>query len=207
MSTGLVAEGVTVRRGSRTLSRDFSLALQPGERVALVGSPADCATMLAVLSGRHRVETGRVLLDGQPLETVPPPSRVGYVSHDHALIGTLTAAENLVVVLMSRGRHPPAARWRRAEKQLAAVGLPPGAWHNLIEQLSGGQQQRVAVARALVARPQLLVLNDPTSELDPDSAELVAEVLGRAASHGTCCLLSTTDEALLATCDRVVTLA
>ena len=132
-------------------------------------------------------------------------SWVGYVSRDYGLVGTLTAAENLVVTLLGRrGRGSGAAIWRRAEQQLAAVGSGPATWHNLVEQLSGGQQQRVALARALVNRPRLLVLDDPTSELDPDSVQLVADVLTRAAQHGSCGVLVSDDAPLVDACTLTI---
>ena len=133
--------------------------------------------------------------------------RQGYVSRDFGLVGTLTAAENLVVTLLAQqGRGSGPAIWRRAEQQLATVGLAPATWHNLVEQLSGGQQQRVGLARALVLRPPLVVLDEPTSELDPDSVELVAAVLRDVSADGVCCVLSSDDEVLLASCDRRVAL-
>ncbi len=95
---------------------------------------------------------------------------------------------------------------RRAERQLEAVGLPAASWHNLVEQLSGGQQQRVALARALVSLPALLVLDDPTSELDPASAQTVVEVLAAAAARGACCLVSSDDPVLLDACDTQISL-
>ena len=183
----------------------LALTVAPGERVALTsrsGSAASAA--LAVLAGRRPPDGSVRLLDGEPYDD-PPPSRVGYVGYDHRLVGTLTAAENLVAVLLG-GPDAPAVSWRRAEEQLASVGLPAAAWHNLVEQLSGGQQQRVALARALVARPRLLVLDDPTSELDPDSATLVLEVLDRTVSEGACCVLTSSDPFVRDSCDRQVAL-
>ena len=179
-----------------------TFALAAGERAVLVGGPVGRRPrLLAGLAGRRR-RTGVVELDGTVVSSADPPSRVGYLSYEHRLISTLTAAEN-VVAPMLEGRRRDQDLLGRAEQQLAALDLPRATWHNLVEQLSGGQQQRVALARALASRPRLLVLDDPTSELDPDSTALVVAALDAAAATGTCCVLSSTDATVVAACREV----
>ncbi len=204
---GLAARGVTVRRGSRTVVGPFDLDVTPGQRVAIsAGTGPDVSAVLGALSGRWPRTTGTLRLNGVPLTAEASAGQVGFVGRERILIGTLTAVENLVVVLREVSRQPAAASWARAEQQLAAVGLPPSSWHNLAEQLSGGQQQRVALARALIARPRLLVLDHPTSELDPDSTQLVADVVAQTTADGASCLLSSEDDVLLHSCHRRVQL-
>ena len=181
----------------------LDLVVAPGQRVAVsVGAGQDDSAVLGALSGRRPRAAGTLTLDGRPLTGDAGAGQVGFVSGERHLVGTLTAVENLAIVLIGLTHQPAAASWGRAEEQLTAVGLPPASWHNLVEQLSGGQQQRVALARALVAEPRLLVLDNPTSELDPESARLVAGVLEQAARRGTACLLTSSDELLLRSCDR-----
>jgi ABC-type multidrug transport system ATPase subunit len=194
VTAGLVATGL--RGGLELRVPAGVLARVPA------GWAAEVSSLLAGLAGLGPLgPDAAVSVDGEPLARAVAAGWVGYVGRDYTLVGTLTAAENLVVSLLGRpGQGSGAAVWRRAEQQLAAVGLAPATWHNLVEELSGGQQQRVAIARALVLRPRLLVMDDPTSELDPDSAALVAEVLVRAAAHGACGLLATQDEPLVAAC-------
>ena len=180
--------------------RPLDLDVRPGERVALVGADGDVATtVLAGLAGRLPVPPGTVT--GRDAS-----ARTGYVRADRTLVGTLTAVENLEVGLLERAPGRDVRREQTAEQVLGAVGLAPSSWNNLVEQLSGGQQQRVALARALVAGPALLVLDEPTSELDPDSTALVLEVLGRSVAGGAACVLASRDPEAAAWCDRRVEL-
>ncbi len=101
---------------------------------------------------------------------------------------------------------PAASAWRRAEAQLAELGLPPGSWHNPVEQLSGGQQQRVSVARALIDHPPVLLADDPTSDRDPTSAGLVMAALSAAVDAGAGLVLASADPEQVSGCDVVLTL-
>ena len=196
---GLVVRGLTVRDGARDIVSGLDLAVPAGARHAVIGtSSADVSAVLSTVAALRPAAAGTIEVAGRVLGPDEPPTRVGYVSQDHHLIGTLTAVENLLVTMMAAGsRKPDADTIRRAEEQLEALALAPATWHNLVEQLSGGQQQRVALARSLVLRPRLLVLDHPTSELDPDSVDLVDRVLTEVSATGTCCLLATDDPLLL----------
>lgn len=206
-AAGYLVDRLSVAGSDRPVVADFSLRLLPGTWTTLTGpSTADITQVLASLSGRRPRTSGSLLLDGQPLPANPTPDQVGYVSRTHPLVATLTAAETLMAALMAAGHRGPAQLQRRTETQLDALALPRETWHNLVEQLSGGQQQRVALARALVSRPRLLVLDDPTSELDPDTSHLVAELLHHATQRGACCLTHTRDQALLDHADHVIAL-
>ena len=203
-------DGYTVDRLSVTspdhhIVADLSLHLRPGTWTTLTGPhTADVSRVLASLSGRRPRTSGTLMLDGQSLPANPTPDQVGYVSRTHPLVATLTAAETLMATLMAAGHRDPAQLLRRTETQLEALALPRETWHNLVEQLSGGQQQRVALARALVSRPRLLVLDDPTSELDPDTSHLVSDLLHHATQRGACCLTHTRDQTLLDHVDHVI---
>jgi len=198
---GLVVHDLVVRDGNRDIVRGLNLEVAFGERVAVTGpSRSDVSEVLASIVGLRVSVSGRMLLDDSPLGAFPPPDRVGYLSQDHRLIGTLTAVENLLVTMVAGGGPVDRSTVERAEEQLDALALAPATWHNLVEQLSGGQQQRVALGRALVLRPRLLVLDHPTSELDPDTVELVDRLLREVTGEGVCCLLASDDDAVLRSC-------
>lgn len=210
--TGASVRGLRVPDPRSTTARDvvdaFDLDLPTGSRLAIVGpSSADVTAVLATIAGLRPAAAGTVEIDGVRLgPDAPTPLQLGYLSQDHRLVGTLTAVENLLVTMLAG--NVPAGResTQRAEQQLADLGLAAATWHNLVEQLSGGQQQRVALARALVLRPALLVLDHPTSELDPDSVELVDSVLQAIQEQGSAILLAADEAILLERCDQIVEL-
>ena len=217
-SFGLRVRGLTVkgpaikgpadRDQRQAIVADLNLDLAPGHRLAITGpSSADVTAVLACLAGLRAPAAGSVTVDDVELGLNPQPHRLGYLSQDHRLVGTLTAVENVLVSLIAGGEPSNRVTVKRAEAQLEALGLSPATWHNLVEQLSGGQQQRVGLARALVLRPRLVVLDEPTSELDPDSVELVVAVLRDVSADGVCCVLSSDDDVLLEFCNSRVSLA
>lgn len=207
-SLGLMVRGLTVRDGTRSIVDGLNLDLAPGHRLAVTGpSSADVTAVLAAIVGLSPPDGGSVSVDDRALGLAPKPDTACYLSQDHRLIGTLTAVENVLVTMIAGGAPPSQLTTERAEAQLQALGLAPATWHNLVEQLSGGQQQRVALARALVLRPRLVVLDQPTSELDPDSVAQVVEVLDGVSSDGVCCVLSSDDDLVLDSCDARVHLA
>ena len=183
---GLELDGVVVAPYGAVVLPETSVLVPPGSSLAVLGEAGSGkSSALAVLGGRQRAASGAIRFRGSPVE----PSRVGFVEQQHYLPDGLTAAEHLVVPLLARGASPDG--WTGIERLLSELGLPPSAHHNLLEELSGGQQQRVAVARALVGEPGLVCLDDPVSELDGASAELVWAALARAAGNGAVVVVAT----------------
>lgn len=205
---GLVVRDLCVRAGNRDVISALDLDVPPGQRLAITGpSSADVTAVLATIAGLRPPRAGSVQVGGSTIGQTPPPSTVGYLSQDHRLIGTLTAVENLLVTMMAGVERVGPESTEQAQDQLEALSLAPATWHNLVEQLSGGQQQRVALARALVLRPRVLVLDHPTSELDPDSVELVDGLLRLITSEGASCVLATDDDLLLSSADDRLSLS
>jgi putative ABC transport system ATP-binding protein len=165
--------------------RGVSLRIERGEIVAIVG-PSGCGktTLLHCLSGLEDFERGEVLLEGQSLARLSDGQkadhrarRMGFVFQSYNLLPVLNALENVELPLLLSGRSVGEAR-RRAMRALEVVGLENRLRHRPSE-LSGGQQQRVAIARALSTEPTVIFADEPTGNLDSDSAEEVMQLIDR----------------------------
>jgi putative ABC transport system ATP-binding protein len=165
--------------------RGVSLRIERGEIVAIVG-PSGCGktTLLHCLSGLEAFDHGEVWLEGQSLAQLSDAQkadhrarRVGFVFQSYNLLPVLNALENVELPLLLSGRAPAEAR-RRAMRSLEVVGLENRLRHRPNE-LSGGQQQRVAIARALATQPAVIFADEPTGNLDSDSAEEVMQLIDR----------------------------
>lgn len=186
------------RRGSEFVKalRAVELDLHRGEVVALMGpSGSGKSTLLAVSSGIEPVDEGQVELDGVTMNGLPPSERarlrrraVGIVFQDFHLLPTLTVAENIELpLLLDRQRGRASA----VDEQLEGVGLTHRAAHYPHE-LSGGERQRVAIARARILDPPCLMADEPTGNLDVETAMSIVELLIMPAREGTTGLLLVT---------------
>lgn len=165
--------------------RDISLRIDPGEIVAIMG-PSGCGktTLLHCLSGLEDFDHGEVYLEGQRLSSMGDGQRaehrarrVGFVFQSYNLLPVLNALENVELPLLLAGHSASDAR-KRAMRALEVVGLENRLRHRPSE-LSGGQQQRVAIARALGNQPAVIFADEPTGNLDSDSAEEVMLLIDR----------------------------
>ncbi|HET9699919.1 MAG TPA: ABC transporter ATP-binding protein [Burkholderiales bacterium] len=183
--------------GDQPVVKSLSLSLQRGTIGCLLG-PSGCGktTVLRCIAGFERVSAGEIRMNGKTVagsavHLPPEKRRIGMVFQDYALFPHLTVAENVAFGLHGMGR---AERRRRAEELLAVVHLSL-AGPRYPHELSGGQQQRVALARALAPRPDLLLLDEPFSNLDVDLREkLSLEVRDILKSQNATAILVTHDQ-------------
>ena len=197
--------------GPVNILRGIDLTVERGRHVAVVGpSGSGKSSLLAVAAGLERPSGGRVTVAGQDLAALDEDRlarfrgrHIGIVFQSFHLVATMTALENVALPLELARAGGALARAREA---LAAVGLAARAGH-LPGELSGGEQQRVACARALIARPPLLLADEPTGNLDGASGEAVADlVFASAAAAGATVVLVTHNPALAERCARTVTI-
>jgi putative ABC transport system ATP-binding protein len=206
VSTLLRADDLRVERGGRVLFDGVSLTVRPGDKIAVTGpSGSGKTSLLAVLAGLEHPHGGTVLRDGKPVQPGALPDRTAAVLQGYGLVSLLTAAENIEIVLRAAGTRPAEAIAAAAEA-LTGLGLADHAGR-LVQELSGGQQQRVAVARALAARPELLIADEPTAEQDPVTREIVLARMLAVAAEGGAVILATHDPDVADRCDTVFRLA
>ena len=162
----LIARGITKRFGAVQALAGLDLAIEAGEFFALLGgSGSGKSTLLRVLAGFEAPDAGVLTLDGQDLLAMPPWARpINMMFQSYALFPHMNVAENIAYGLKRAGVATEKRR-RRIAEALELVGLP-GMESRKPQQLSGGQKQRVALARSLVMRPRLLLLDEPMAALD-----------------------------------------
>ena len=175
-----------------------SCTVSASSRVALVGpSGSGKSTLVLLMAGLDHPTSGAVRWPAWGSSPLHDPSRAAVVFQGNSLIPSLSAAENAAFPLLLRGIDPREAM-ARARDALGLLGLD-GLAAKVPDELSGGQAQRVAVARAVTSRPQLILADEPTGQLDRAAAERVVEVLLEAADHlGAGLLVSTHDPAIAA---------
>jgi putative ABC transport system ATP-binding protein len=209
----LAVEGLVKRFGARTVLDGLSLSVTAGEYVAVVGeSGSGKSTLLNLIAGLDQPDAGSVAIDGANLgvmndeqRTLTRRAKLGFVFQSFHILPHLTVAQNveLPLVLLGVARD---ARAERVAELLTAVGLGDrGA--SMPRELSGGELQRIALARALVHRPLLILADEPTGNLDPDTAQTVLRLLAREI-RSRCAggVLVTHSESAAQSADRIVVL-
>lgn len=199
--------------GDLTVLHEVSFDLMVGESLAILGpSGSGKTTLLGLCAGLDQPSSGSVIVAGEAIQTMDEDERarvrndhVGFVFQNFQLVPTLTALENVLVPLELRGEGGPDAE-KSARELLGRVGLGDRYDHYPV-QLSGGEQQRVALARAFVNEPKILFCDEPTGNLDGDTAHKVEELIfGLNREKQTTLVMVTHDLELAQKCGRVLKL-
>jgi putative ABC transport system ATP-binding protein len=175
----LELRALTKSYNGRPVLNRLSYRFQAGAFVAIMGeSGVGKSTLLNLIAGLDTPDSGQVLVDGQPMAALDDDAatrlrrnRMGFIFQAFHVLPHLTLQQNVALPLLVNGQDPG-----RAAGMLAAVGLG-GRGGDFPRQLSGGELQRVAIARALVHRPALVLADEPTGNLDPDTADSVLTLL------------------------------
>ncbi|WP_332400469.1 ABC transporter ATP-binding protein [Vibrio metschnikovii] len=207
ISVQSVSKVVSTEQETLTILHDINLTIGAGESVAIVGSSgAGKSTLMTLLAGLDTPTQGEVYLLGQGLSSLDDEARaairsqsIGFVFQSFLLIPSLSALDNVTLPCLLKGEPENRAR---AEALLTSVGLTHRLHHSP-NQLSGGEQQRVALARAFMVEPQVLFADEPTGNLDQETASKVIDLLFELnQQHGTTLVLVTHDPKLAARCQR-----
>lgn len=190
---------------------DVSFDIYEGEFCCLLGtSGSGKSTLLNLMAGIEKVSSGEILIKGKPIHKMSETklakfrqNHLGFVFQSYNLIGTMTALENVEFPLVFK-RVPRKKRKRMAKEMLVKVGLEKRLQHKPKE-MSGGQQQRVGIARAFVARPQIVFADEPTGNLDTRTTKEVMELIQEIAkdNHQTIVMV-THDRGLARYADKII---
>lgn len=169
--------------GTLTVLDNTSIAIEKGSIVTVAGvSGSGKSTLLHILGGLDRPDSGTVLWEEEPIYDMSKEAlakfrnrKLGFVFQFHHLLPEFTALENIMMPALIRGESPDAAS-ERANALLEEFGIPKRAEHRPT-QLSGGEQQRVAMARALMNKPDLILADEPTGNLDEENTEILLKLL------------------------------
>ncbi|HEX7643334.1 MAG TPA: ABC transporter ATP-binding protein [Burkholderiaceae bacterium] len=195
---------------TRQVIANLNYTLAPGEYVAIMGeSGVGKSTLLNLIAGLDQADGGDILIDGQAMAALDDDAatklrreKFGFIFQAFHLLPHLTLSQNVALPLLLKGESVD----DRVAHMLDAVGLAQRA-NDFPRQLSGGEMQRVAIARALVHKPALILADEPTGNLDPDTAQgILALLRSEIKTNGASAILVTHSHAAAATADRVLTL-
>jgi putative ABC transport system ATP-binding protein len=193
--------------------RGVSLTIQPGEFTAIVGpSGSGKTTLLNIIGGLDTPTEGSITIGGQDISKLTENelidfrlNHIGFVFQSYNLIPVLTAKENVEFLMLLQGRDEN-KRQERAEQLLEAVGLKD-QMHKKPNEMSGGQQQRVAVARALASKPDFILADEPTANLDSKSTNNLLDIMAQLNEREqTTFVFSTHDQRVIDRAKRVISI-
>jgi putative ABC transport system ATP-binding protein len=203
-----ITKTVSTNQEHLTILEQVNLEIKAGESVAIVGaSGAGKSTLMTLLAGLDVPSAGDVEILGHKISAMDDEQRadirskhIGFVFQSFLLIPSLSALENVTLPCLLRGE---AQDEQRAKQLLSSVGLEHRLTH-LPSQLSGGEQQRVALARAFMLQPEILFADEPTGNLDQQTAQqVIQQLFDLNQQHGTTLIMVTHDNQLAKRCDRI----
>jgi len=209
----LELDQLTKSYGGRTVLAQLSHVFERGEFVAIMGeSGVGKSTLLNLIAGLDMPDAGQVIVDGAPMSSLDDDAatrlrrtRMGFIFQAFHVLPHLTLRQNVALPLLLT-KTPAGPASARVAAMLEAVGLG-GRGDDFPRQLSGGELQRVAIARALVHRPALLLADEPTGNLDPETADVILKLLRHETrAHGAGAIMVTHSHAAAAMADKVLLL-
>lgn len=209
ISVNAVKKSVMSQQETLLILNEVTFDVNSGETVAIVGtSGAGKSTLMTLLAGLSVPSSGNISLFGQNISQLDDEARasirrdnIGFVFQSFLLVPTLTALENVTLPCLINGKEEDVVR---ATELLTSLGLGHRLNHTP-GQLSGGEQQRVAIARAFMTSPKILFADEPTGNLDQETAKVIIEQLfSLNKDHGTTLVLVTHDENLAKRCNRTL---
>ncbi|PWF49360.1 ABC transporter ATP-binding protein [Massilia glaciei] len=205
----LELRNLTKTYNGRPVLNGLSHQFQAGEFVAIMGeSGVGKSTLLNLIAGLDAPDGGQILVDGTPMSALDDEAatrlrrtRMGFIFQAFHVLPHLTLRQNIALPLLLNNTSQG-----RADDMLAAIGLA-GRGDDFPRQLSGGEMQRVAIARALVHRPALVLADEPTGNLDPETADSVLSLLrAEVKANGACAIMVTHSHAAAAKADKTLVL-
>jgi len=198
--------------GYITVLRDIDIEVEKGEFLSIIGrSGAGKSTLIYQLGLLDEPTEGKVILENKDTSKFSEKEKteyrlhnLGYIFQDYAILPELTALENVVLTVLMRGKDKKQA-YKLAKEALVKVDLEPHL-NNLPGQLSGGEQQRVSVARAIVSKPKIIFADEPTANLDLQTAKHVIDILIELNKEGQTIVMVTHEQEYASLTDRIITL-
>jgi cell division transport system ATP-binding protein len=192
-----------IRQGGDIVLQHVNLHLEKGEFVYLIGrTGSGKSSLLKTLYGEIKMDKGEGMVSDFDLQKIRRKDipflrrKLGIVFQDFQLLGDRNVVENLIFVMRSTGWKDRKAIQARANEVLSLVGLDHKG-HKMPQELSGGEQQRVSIARALVNKPEFILADEPTGNLDPETSREIITVLLAIAKEGTSVLMATHDISIM----------